>query len=336
MTANTTSKNRSSRLTLLDSVKILIAFGLIIYVFTRFRISELISFGRIISWQWFFGAAVTYFLILFLTGYRYWLIIGRKAPYTEVLSASIIQTVIGNYIATSAGAVSFVSMLRLKNQISIGRGIGSLIVYRLTDLLFLYIFLGVSSIGVWESVTTIHWAVSLILLGLSIGFILLLLNIFFRGFIMQLLLKIQLRLNLDRYQLWKKFIKMLNDLEAQVRTYRLTYLIWYLVLSLFYFLIWFVNVYCNIKIFSIALNGWEVLFILSLSQILFIIPIQVLGGLGINEITFIYLYSLFGIDTKIAALSIISLRVIYYIFTLPALLYILSEILVRRRKNKFE
>lgn len=53
---------------------------------------------------------------------RYWILIGRQVGFSQVFGV-VLQTAISNLIATSAGAVSYVTMLRGAHQVTLSRGI---------------------------------------------------------------------------------------------------------------------------------------------------------------------------------------------------------------------
>jgi uncharacterized membrane protein YbhN (UPF0104 family) len=61
---------------------------------------------------------------------------------------------------------------------------------------------------------------------------------------------------------------------------------------------------------------------LVLAQITVIIPIQVFGGLGIYDITNLYLYSLFGFEQAQMAAVIIGIRLIFYLINALVFLYV--------------
>ncbi|MBT3320875.1 MAG: hypothetical protein HN392_01180 [Anaerolineae bacterium] len=54
--------------------------------------------------------------------------------------------------------------------------------------------------------------------------------------------------------------------------------------------------YSIIGIFNLPVDIIETIYVMSLMQLISFIPIQVLGGLGISEITIVYLYGVFGIN----------------------------------------
>jgi len=76
------------------------------------------------------------------------------------------------------------------------------------------------------------------------------------------------------------------------------------------------------RLFAVSIGAWPVLFIISLIQLLSIIPIQVFGGLGVYEVTSLYLYGLFSISRPEIVPVIISSRIYLYLLNLLLLLYL--------------
>jgi uncharacterized membrane protein YbhN (UPF0104 family) len=81
--------------------------------------------------------------------------------------------------------------------------------------------------------------------------------------------------------------------------------------------------YCSLQIFRVRIDIWPVIFVVSLTQIMTLLPIQVLGGLGLYDISYLYLYSLFGIDKSEFAPVVVGLRIAYYLTNLLFLSFII-------------
>ena len=80
--------------------------------------------------------------------------------------------------------------------------------------------------------------------------------------------------------------------------------------------------YTNIRLFVIPITVWSIIFISALIQLLSIIPISVFGGLGVAEISIMYLFGFFGIPQEESAALVLGLRILSYLFNGLSLVYI--------------
>ena len=84
----------------------------------------------------------------------------------------------------------------------------------------------------------------------------------------------------------------------------------------------FAFAYCNMQLFHITIAPVALVLIVALSQVLGLVPIQVLGGLGVYDFTMLYLLGLVGLTQATIIPVLIGLRVIFYIYILGMLLYL--------------
>jgi uncharacterized membrane protein YbhN (UPF0104 family) len=66
-------------------------------------------------------------------------------------------------------------------------------------------------------------------------------------------------------------------------------------------------------------------------QLISIIPIQVFGGLGVSEVTTMYLYGLFGVTAEVIAPILVGARVLFYLTNLSYVLWIAIDTILERR-----
>jgi len=86
-----------------------------------------------------------------------------------------------------------------------------------------------------------------------------------------------------------------------------------------------------VRAFAMPIGTWPIVFVISLTQLLAIVPIQVFGGLGVYEFTSIYLYGLFGISQSEAAALVLGIRIILSVLSLALLLYLPARAWIERR-----
>jgi uncharacterized membrane protein YbhN (UPF0104 family) len=67
-------------------------------------------------------------------------------------------------------------------------------------------------------------------------------------------------------------------------------------------------------------------------QFISIIPIQIFGGLGVSELTLVYLFSLFGVTQVDIPAIVVALRALFYLFNLAVLVYLPVDALLNKLK----
>ena len=64
------------------------------------------------------------------------------------------------------------------------------------------------------------------------------------------------------------------------------------------------------------------IWMMALTQLIGFIPILVFGGLGVNDITAMYLYSLLGVRQELVAPIVIAARIYLYLLNISLLPYL--------------
>jgi uncharacterized membrane protein YbhN (UPF0104 family) len=133
-----------------------------------------------------------------------------------------------------------------------------------------------------------------------------------------------------RIRLIQTGLNSLETLAAQEHVVVMQILLRGLALSMIYMSFTMVYVYCRIQIFHIPLDFWAIIFIASLMQLVSILPFQVFGGLGVTELSLIYLFEVFGVAGPDIPAIVVGLRILFYLFNLGVLLYLPIDIVVER------
>ncbi|MFL5802212.1 MAG: YbhN family protein, partial [Roseiflexaceae bacterium] len=277
-----------------NMLKIALAVILIGIILSQTSTADLIALWRQISLPWLLGSVLAFYAMIWSMARRYWLLIGKSVAFPEFLSLVIVQTVVGNMIATSAGALSYVAILRSKHQIEIHQGLASLVISRLGDVLALFVALACSSWAIWPQIAVLHWLVAGLAAGLAGVLLAATLIVLLRQRFIAFVERSARLLRLDRLRITRRMIQILADLaqrDLQGPRGHLGAFIGYSALTL---MLMFAFGYCNTRMFGVPIGAWSILFMLALTQIIALIPIQVFGGLGVYDLTSMYLYSLFG------------------------------------------
>ena len=80
--------------------------------------------------------------------------------------------------------------------------------------------------------------------------------------------------------------------------------------------------YTLIRTFHIPIAFSGMVFVSAIGQIISFIPIQVFGGLGVTEISSLYLYGLFNIPVPELSAALLGIRIYHTIVNALTLLYI--------------
>ena len=92
--------------------------------------------------------------------------------------------------------------------------------------------------------------------------------------------------------------------------------------SLVYMAVTMAWIYASLRTFSFEIGILPVIFVNIFMQLISYLPIQVFGGLGVNETTSLYLYGIFGFPQTELAAVLIATRLLFYLTNLAVLLYL--------------
>jgi uncharacterized membrane protein YbhN (UPF0104 family) len=320
--SNAAARRRANVWTVL---KIALALALVALVASRTSPAELAALRYRVSLPWLAGGLAAFLACIGAMAWRYWLLIGRQISFRQTLRLVVVQTVVGNLVATSAGAVSYVALLRGQHRVQVGSGLASLLWARFGDLLALLGALALSAWALWGPIAPLRWLVMGLLVAGLLGVMALMLALIYRRPLIRLARWTHARLRLDRLPIIARGSAALTGLDhLEVRQ-------WLAALrpaamgTALVFALTFVYSYCNVRTFGLPISGWAVLFVLALTQFMVLIPVQVFGGLGVYEVTSLYLYTLLGAGQTEMASALIGMRLVFYGANLVAWLYLLLD-----------
>ncbi|SRR5581483_5348682 len=316
-----------------DVLKITLAFLLIGIVFSRTNIQNIIAVWDIISWPWLLVSVAVFFAMTVVKAVQYWALFDSRVPYLQVLRVATFQNALTNLVSNAAGIASYLTMFRVEQNVKLKHSGAIFIITKAGDLFSMAFFLLLSAWLVWARTNILH---QLVLLVLGVVFLALLVfwtAVFFRQkFILQLH-RITHWMRLDRASIIERGLNMLQSVAEQEQRTVVRMFLLGLTLSMSYMTLTMAYSYSRIQTFHIPLDLWAIVFVASLMQFVSIIPIQILGGLGINEVTLLYLYGLFGITQVDLPAILVGLRVLFYLFNLALLLYMPIDTFVSRVKS---
>jgi len=305
--------------TVWQMVKVAIAFGLIGIVISEVNLESFADLWKRVSVPWFVLSILAFYTSIWLMARRYWLLIGPQVAFYDLLHFVLYQNLVGNLITTVAGAAWYVGILRNQRNIGISTSVSSLMVARFGDLVTLLVSLTIAALIVWREISTVHLAVAVLVFvvtGIAVcGFVL----FAFRHLLFQLGTAI-----LDRYQLKQNpfvhsCVDALTECVNQKVTAHPVSFAWVSAYSILILGSMLLFAYSSLQIFGVHIEIWPVIFVVTFTQLLSFLPIQVFGGLGLYDFTYLYLYGLFVVERSEFAAVIVGLRVCYYLANLALL-----------------
>lgn len=314
--------------------KLSLAIILIIIVGAKTNFYQIRTLKADIAWGWFSIHVLSFIIMTLVKASQYHLLIGGSIKYKNVIRIVIWQNTISNFVASGAGIASYMAMLRTEQNVKLTRSGVTFIITKFGDLLAICLFLGISAGLVWHQIQTLRLLTFLLISGILLGATIFIITIIWRGRFVTLLVSVIDFLKLNHFS-WvlrgEKILQSLaqEDQDAIFRMMRIGVL-----MSFAYMTITMVSAITSIWMFNIHLEIWPLIYVASLMQLVSFVPIQVLGGLGVSEVTSVYLYSFFGLGQGKMSAVMLGLRAIFYLMNALMLLYLpISAFLGRNTKK---
>ncbi len=302
--------------------KVVFAVVLFVYVLRQADFAQLLALKVRFSWGWLGVTFLAFLLMLAIKTYQYYIFIGRKLSYFRLLEIVVIQNALMNFVATAAGIASYLTMLGVEEDVRLGKATESFVLVKVGDivavsfyLLFSIFFIRPLPVGAVPVVTVVALAALAFLVVLFASLLL-------REKFLILLRNLLALLKLDKANLVKKMLGYLDKLVAYPRAEILRTITQASFISLAYMGMTMIWGYARFQSFSLTLDFFIVVFVLSLVQFASWIPIYIFGGLGLSEGIWLSLLGLFSTQTAELAAILIGIRVLNYLLNALTLLYL--------------
>ena len=313
---------RRSSTTLWNLVKIILAIVLVGYVVSRTSIEQLRSMLAHISVSWLVGYVILFLSLTLLKALQYYYLNGEGVSFPSVLNVVVMQNVVTNYFASTAGIASYIVLFRAEHGVKVSRAAIVFLLTKIGDLIILWISLCVSSFFVWQTIEVFHNLVWALVLGIGGVILVFFLTILFRRDFVSLVTKLLDVLRLSRISLIQKGIgtlEVLSDIELR-KVARIVWVAFFL--STIYFVLSVDWIYVSFMTFNFQQDIQSVIFVSVMLQLISYVPIQVFGGLGITETSVMYFWHPFHVQQDQIASVMIGIRLLFYIMNLVPLLYL--------------
>ena len=316
-----------------DILKVFLALVLFVFVVSKTDLRALFDLRNHVLFSWIIVGAGLFLIKTALKALQYYLFLKSDIHYLQMLNIVVIQNIVSNFVATGAGIASFFALSRVERGVKISRSGTAFILTKIGDITAIWIFLLVSSILVWKQIVSLQGFVIGVLLTIGIALLIVFLSILLRQ-----KFSVQLRKWLEKFKLGNiKYIRLgldiLDEVVQQEEVFRLRLLGLAMLYSLAFLLATMGWSYVAIRAFDVQIGMVEVIFVNVFIQLLANIPIQVYGGLGVNEGTSLYLYQFFFAGSQELASALIGIRILVYLMNLITLLYLPAHKFFSLRKS---
>ncbi len=316
-----------------DILKIVLALALMGFILSKTNLQAIAALRGVISWTWLLVSFVLFCSLTVVKGAQYWVLFDHLVPYPQVLRVVTLQNALTNLVSSAAGIASYLTMLHVEQNVKLRRSGTVFVITKAGDLFSMGFFLLLSTWLVWTRIGALQEWVLLLLIAICLVLLAFWTTVFLRQKFVLQLHRIMHGLRLDRVAIFERGLGTLQSVAEQEQRTVVRMFLLGLLLSMSYMTLTMAYSYSRIQTFQIPLDLWAIVFIASLMQLVSIVPIQVFGGLGVGEITLLYLYGLFGVVQVDIPAILIASRMLFYLFNLALMLYIPVDTVIGRVRS---
>jgi len=317
------------------ALKILLAVILGAFVVSKADVRELYTLRERILYGWLAAAVILFVSLTLLKAFQYYLLMGRRVNYPQVLQIVIIQNAFSNFVATSAGIASYLTLFHVDHDVKMSRSAAAFVLAKVGDLVSIGLFLVIASVSVWGRIGSIHLVVEILIAGIGAAIAGFLLLVILRQKFVGWLRHILAWFKLERIGLVSRGLDSLQGMIQQKQSLVFRSISIAVLFSMIYMgvnMVWF---YTSLRTFSLEPAVIPTVFANTLLQLVSYMPIQVFGGLGLTETSVLYFYSFFQMDQVKLATVLIGTRLLFYLENILVLLYLpLHSLLTARSARK--
>ena len=303
-------------------LKTLLAILLVIFVISRTDLSSLLQSLKSASVFWLGIAVIIFLFLTFLKALQYYVLFRKDLTYPQVLNVVILQNVVSNYLASSAGIASYLTLFRAEHGVKISRSMLIFLLTKIGDLTALWLGLVISSSLVWAEIGILRVPILILLTGIGVVLLLFVLTVLFRQSFVSVLSRILQWLKISKVGPVEKGIQYVRGLADMEQNRVLTTFGLLLLYSFVYLAVTIAYAYASLAVFHLQPSIAAVLFVTLLIQLVSYFPVTVFGGLGVTETSALYFWSFFALPQNTLASVLIGSRVVFYLFNLIPLIYL--------------
>ena len=161
-------------------LRILLAFGLVYFVFSKTDIAELTLTLKNASLSWLFIGSGLYLLLTLLKALQYYTLLQEELTYPQVLNLVVWQNAVSNFFVSGAGVLTYITTTRMEYQLKISRSVTVFLLTKAGDLIAIWLALVISSSLVWTQIEVVQGAVLFLIAAIGVIVALCLLTVLLR------------------------------------------------------------------------------------------------------------------------------------------------------------
>lgn len=309
--------------------KVVLSLGLLVIAFSQASWEDLLALWQHIDLMWLVPSLLMYLIILWVGARRTWRLLGKPMPFRELLSVVVLQTAMSNLIATLVGTVSYVAMTRARYQIDLKSSIGSVLWSRWGDLAVALPVLAVATMLLWHQLDLLRVPVVILVVAVLLLVLLGLAVLFGERAAEQGSLYLT---RTFRTRHWARSVeRAASALSGQGASFRGERFRRLLFDSTILMLVQLLYAYAMARLLVLPFDLVVILFCFVFILLISFVPIGILGGLGVYEVSAIVIYGTFGLSSGAALAVALGTRL--FLFGVSALILVLPVMLGHDQKG---
>ncbi|MCE9646964.1 MAG: flippase-like domain-containing protein [Chloroflexi bacterium] len=320
--SNSPKPPRVARTRWVNIFKLFLAVILIFVLLLNTSVDEFVRVFRGISPGWLLLAMFLFALTSMAKAFQYHLLVDDKLPYGSVLNVILIQNVVTNLLAAGAGIASFFTLLTTEHEIKASRALAMFLLVKLGDMIQIFLFLLIASWAVWDLIVPLHFLLIVLLAGIMLGVGGFFVIVFLRQRFFSAFRTLLVNLNIVRFSLIARLLDALESLVVSDSHFLNRSLRRAIIGSFVYMLATIAWSLATARAMNFPVGAVAVLFVILMQQILSLLPIQIMGGLGVNDLSAVYLYSFFGYGSAVFIPLMLGTRLLFYLWNAIILVYL--------------
>ena len=306
----------------------IIGIALAFYLFRQVDREQIFSSLHFFSWKWIAVAFFFYAASVVLRALRWQSMLARHVPLNKMVGVTCIHNFLNHVLPARTGELSYVMLLRQRQNISVSSGTATLIAARLIDLMAMGFFFTASLFFYWHRITVPGFRLllaTLIAIPICVMLILFLLSRPASKFYIRHMPKF-------RSKWFEKCFQFIQNLSSELHQIRSSGRFrFYLASTFFAWAAKFIAFYCICKILPLGgvVHFGETILGTTFSELASTLPIYGFAGIGTVEGGWTLGFTLLGFETASVIASAFAFH--FYIFCFSLTLASASFFAMRRK-----
>jgi uncharacterized protein (TIRG00374 family) len=306
-----------------------VGFGIVLisWLVAELDFSSAIEIVRSVPPEFLAAGILCYGLGFYLRSIRFRLLLPEGTPARQLFPIVLVHYTALNIIPARLGEFSYLYLLKKINNVSTGHSVSNLLIARVFD------HMAISTVFLISSVVlnfSSQWLRTLRLVAggfLISTFVLLILAIAYKERCIQGLKSVLRALKWDALPASQKVLRELEDIVSAFNTikirhkalqiYGISLMIWLSIFGLNYF---------SLNAFQMKLSYLEIIFSSTCIILLKLLPVQLLSGFGVHEVTRVMIALAFGVPKSVAITASFGSHIVATIYLVGFGLYGLARL----------